>query len=79
MKKGHGRKFERNTHQAAVAPQRVGYYLDEFTFRFNIRRSKSRVFRRLMQQAACSSPKTYDALVGGSRSAKRSAQQVGVG
>src|SRR5260370_11393925 len=30
------------THQGAVAPQHLSYYLDEFTFRFNRLRSKSR-------------------------------------
>jgi hypothetical protein len=69
------------THQGAVAPQHLSYYLDEFTFRFNRRRSKSRskLFFRLMQQAAATSPKTYDTLVGGTKPEKRAAQQVGVG
>ena len=69
------------THQGAVAPQHLPYYLDEFTFRFNRRRSKSRgkLFFRLMQQAAATSPKTYDALIGGTKSAKRATQRVGVG
>ena len=42
------------THQGAVAPQQLSYYLDEYTFRFNRRKSKSRgkLFFRLMQQAA---------------------------
>src|SRR2546430_16208987 len=41
------------THQGAVAPRHLPYYLDEFTFRFNRRKSKSRgkLFYRLMQQA----------------------------
>jgi len=30
------------THQGAVEPQHLSYYLDEFTFRFNRRKSKSR-------------------------------------
>ena len=68
------------THQGAVAPQHLSYYLDEFTFRFNRRKSKSRgkLFFRLMQQAAGTSPKTYDTLIGGSKSEKRATQQVGV-
>jgi transposase-like protein len=68
------------THQGAVAPQHLSYYLDEFTFRFNRRRSKSRgkLFFRLMQQAVGTSPKTYDTLIGGTKTAKRAAQQVGV-
>jgi len=37
------------------------YYLDEFTFRFNRRRSKSRgkLFFRLVQQATATGPTTY--------------------
>ena len=52
------------THQGAVAPRQLPYYLDEFTFRFNRRTSKSRgkLFFRLMQQAANTPPATYDAM-----------------
>ncbi len=41
------------THQGAVSHKHLNYYLDEFTFRFNRRRSKSRgkLFFRLVQQA----------------------------
>ena len=41
------------TRQGAVSPEHLGYYLDEFTFRFNRRRSASRgrLFYRLIQQA----------------------------
>jgi len=69
------------THQGAVAPQYLPYYLDEYTFRFNRRNSKSRgkLFFRLMQQAASTSPKTYDSLVGRTKSAQQAPQQVGVG
>ena len=68
------------THQGAVAPQHLSYYLDEFTFRFNRRKSKSRgkLFFRLLQQSASTSPKTYDTLIGRSKPAKQTAQQVGV-
>jgi transposase-like protein len=53
------------THQGAVEPQHLPYYLDEFTFRFNRRTSKSRgkLFYRLMQQAATTRPTTYAAIV----------------
>ena len=53
------------THQGAVAPWQLPYYLDEFTFRFNRRRSKSRgkLFFRLMQQAVNTPPATYAALI----------------
>jgi len=65
------------THQGAVAHQHLPYYLDEFTFHFNRRRSKSRgkLFFRLMQQAVKTPPATYDTMV---KSAKPATQPVGV-
>ena len=41
------------TPQGAVRPRQLDYYLDEFTFRFNRRTSRSRgkLFYRLVQQA----------------------------
>jgi hypothetical protein len=41
------------THQGAVSPQHWSYYLDEFAFRFNRRKShhRGKLFHRLMQQA----------------------------
>lgn len=53
------------THQGAVAPWQLPYYLDEFTFRFNRRTSKSRgkLFFRLMQQAVNTPPVTYEAMI----------------
>jgi transposase-like protein len=55
------------THQGAVSDQHVGYYLDEFTFRFNRRGSRSRglLFYRLLQQAVGIEPVPYQQLVGG--------------
>jgi len=46
------------THQGAVHQSHLDYYLDEFTFRFNRRTSKSRgkLFYRLVQQAVAVSP-----------------------
>ena len=46
------------THQGAVRSQHRDYYLDEFTFRFNRRTSKSRglLFYRLLQQAVVLGP-----------------------
>jgi transposase-like protein len=38
------------THQGAVEPQHLAYYLDEFTFRFNRRTCKSRDKHRLSAQ-----------------------------
>ena len=48
------------THQGAVSHKHLGYYLDEFAFRFNRRRCKSRgkLFFRLVQQAVSVDPIT---------------------
>jgi len=48
------------THQGAVSHKHLDDYLDEFTFRFNRRRSKSRgkLFFRLVQQAVSVDPIT---------------------
>jgi transposase-like protein len=53
------------THQGAVSHKHLAYYLDEFTFRFNRRRSKSRgkVFFRLAQQAVAVDPVTHQQIV----------------
>jgi transposase-like protein len=49
------------THQGAVSHEHLPYYLDEFTFRFNRRKSRSRgkLFFRLVQQALDTCPTTY--------------------
>jgi transposase-like protein len=54
------------THQGAVGPTHLEYYLDEFTFRFNRRRSASRgkLFFRLLEQAVQVKPVTYETVVG---------------
>ena len=46
----------------------LDYYLDEFTFRFNRRRSRARglLFYRLLQNAVQVDPVPYRRLVGGS-------------
>ena len=53
------------THQGAVSHKHLGYYLDEYTFRFNRRKSKSRgkLFFRLAQQAVAVEPVRYDEIV----------------
>ena len=53
------------THQGAVSPAHLDYYLDEFTFRFNRRRSRHRgkLFYRLAQQAVQVEPAPYQVLV----------------
>jgi transposase-like protein/ribosomal protein L37AE/L43A len=53
------------THQGAVSTEHLDGYLDEFTFRFNRRKSRSRgkLFYRLVQQAVAVEPTTYRAIV----------------
>jgi len=67
------------THQGAVSHEHLAYYLDEFTFRFNRRKSKSRgkLFYRLMQQAVATSPTTYGALVRRSKVLRAGTQSIG--
>jgi transposase-like protein len=53
------------THQGAVSHEHLDYYLDEFTFRFNRRTSRSRgkLFFRLVQQAVAVEPAPYKSMV----------------
>jgi len=53
------------THQGAVSPEHLDYYLDEFTFRFNRRGSHSRgkLFYRLLQQAVAIQATPYKDLI----------------
>lgn len=53
------------THQGAISRDHLEFYLDEFTFRFNRRRSRNRgkLFYRLVQQAVVVDPVPYKALV----------------
>lgn len=55
------------TYQGAVRAQQLDYYLDEFTFRFNRRKSASRgkLFYRLVQQSVAVDPVPADEIVGG--------------
>lgn len=59
------------THQGRVERRHLPYYLDEFTFRFNRRTSRSRglLFYRLMEQAVNLGPLPRQALVGGTHRA----------
>jgi len=54
-----------STHQGAISHEHLDYYLDEFTFRFNRRASRSRgkLFFRLVQQAAQVEPVTYAEII----------------
>lgn len=49
-------------YQGAIQEKQLEYYLDEYTFRFNRRKSKSRglLFYRLLEQAVITAPLTYD-------------------
>jgi len=53
------------THQGAVSREHLDYYLDEFTFRFNRRNSRSRgkLFMRLAEQAVEVAPAPYKSMV----------------
>jgi hypothetical protein len=55
------------THQGAVRPPHLDYYLDEFTFRFNRRKSYSRgkLFFRLLHQAVRIAPVPGNEIRGG--------------
>lgn len=63
------------THQGGVVHTHLDYYMDEFTFRFNRRTSRSRglLFYRLVCQAVAMEPKPAKILKGG-----RQPQPVGV-
>lgn len=67
------------THQGSVSHEHLVYYLDEFTFRFNRRTSKSRgkLFYRLVEQAVVTAPTTYAEMVGRSKSLRTKPQYVG--
>jgi len=54
-----------STHQGSVSQKHLEYYLDEYTFRFNRRTSRSRgmLFYRLMQQAVATPPLPYRQII----------------
>lgn len=55
-----------STHQGAVREKHLEYYLDEYTFRFNRRTSRSRglLFYRLLEQSVVTETTTYKSMVG---------------
>ena len=67
------------THQGAVSHKHLDYYLDEFTFRFNRRRSKSRgkLFFRIVQQAVAIEPVPLDRILHPEAKPKAKPQSVG--
>jgi transposase-like protein len=68
------------THQGAVSHKHLDYYLDEFTFRFNRRRSENRgkLFFRLAQQAVAVEPVPLDRILHPKAKPKAKPQSVGV-
>jgi hypothetical protein len=64
------------THPGGVQHQHLDYYLDEFTFRFNRRRSKAGglLFDRLAQQALAVGPAPYNAKPPGSSDSRTTGQ-----
>ena len=64
------------THQGGVKVRHLDYYLDEFTFRFNRRRSKARglLFHRLAEQAVAVAPVPYRTITGNPRKPAKSAR-----
>lgn len=67
------------THQGVVSRKHLDYYLDEFTFRFNRRRSNSRgkLFSRLAQQAVAIEPVPLDHILHPEAKSKPKPQPVG--
>jgi transposase-like protein len=61
----HLKRWLLGTHQGAVSHKHLDYYLDEFTFRFNRRQSRSRgkLFYRLAQQAVAIDPIPLDQIL----------------
>jgi transposase-like protein len=75
----HLKRWMMGTHQGAISHKHLDYYLDEFTFRFNRRRSKSRgkLFFRLAQQAVAVDPITLDQIIHSDAKATEKPQPVG--
>ena len=53
------------THQSYLNKNKLGYYLDEYVFRYNRRTSNSRglLFMRLLKQAVITEPVTYNKII----------------
>lgn len=69
------------THQGAASPAHLPSYLDEFTFRFNRRRSRSRgmVFYRVLELAVVHAPVRYKDLIIERRPTGRAPKARGAG
>ena len=68
------------THQGAVSHQHLEYYLDEFTFRFNRRKSGNRgkLFFRLVEQALATAPQPYHVITRRAETTQTPTRPVGV-
>ena len=66
------------THQGAISPEHLDYYLDEFTFRFNRRASRHRgkLFYRLLQHAMLVDPTPYRDIIKHVRGPKKSNHNI---
>lgn len=73
------KRWMMETHRGAIRHKHLDYYLDEFTFRFNRRRSKNRgkLFLRLAQQAVAVDPVTLDQIIHPDAEAAKKTQPVG--
>ena len=67
------KRWNAGTHHYRVECEHLQYYLDEFTFRFNRRRSKARglLFYRLLQQSVNTDPHPLADLIGGTKAPPR--------
>ena len=67
------KRWLQGTHHGAVSRAHLDYYLDEFTFRFNRRSSRTRgkLFYRLLEQAVAGEPIPYAQMVKGVRGCKK--------
>ncbi|VAW19017.1 hypothetical protein MNBD_BACTEROID03-2312 [hydrothermal vent metagenome] len=59
------KRWSPGTHQSYVNKNKMGYYLDEYVFRYNRRTSKSRglLFLRLIEQAVSNNPISFNQIV----------------
>jgi transposase-like protein len=59
------KRWINGTHQGKISDKHLEYYLDEFAFRFNRKMStyRGKLFLRLIQQAVCTPPSTYENII----------------
>ena len=72
------KRWTAGTHHYRVEREHLQYYLDEFTFRFNRRRSRARglLFYRLLQQSVNTDPHPLADLIGGTAANLRDEELV---